>query len=279
MQSGRTSRGRIASGPGAREASCLASQRKFAPLRAHYTQRKALRRAQRTNQSARAQRPLTEFKAPTFIWPPHLSTKSGETERINSNKSADVDAQSKDAVSQVASGVVPYQARQNQGNEISDSAPMTFTARASLINLQTSNSQDSASLSPASLVNLPMASRRQSSTTSVVTKQSQRGSPNSLKFERPVDPSLESLTQFMNASLIQQKRLKANNSQITMAAKEFTKLKIQHEPSFARPPTTTSAIRAEKYADLHKLCSRYDKPHRTPTPDLGETTSRGLKQR
>ena len=179
-------------------------------------------------------------------------------ERSKSSKSANVDARSKHTENQVTEGVVRDQARQYQGNDISDSAPATLTARASLINLQTSNSQDSASHSPASLVTLHMASRRQSSTTSVVTEQSQRGSPNSLKFERPVDPSLESLTQFMNANLIQQKRLKANSSQITMAAKEFTKVKIQHEPSFARPPTTTSAIRAKKYADLHKLCSRYD---------------------
>lgn len=73
-----------------------------------------------------------------------------------------------------------------------------------------------------------------------------------------IDPTLQSLTQFMNASLIQQKRLKANHSQITMVTKQFRDSRAQYELSFTSPPSTTSAIRAQMYANLQKYCTRYD---------------------
>ena len=79
----------------------------------------------------------------------------------------------------------------------------------------------------------------------------------------PVQPShssgsLQSLPQFMNANLIQQKRLKANYSQISMAAKEFTSLKPQYASALTVPPSTTSAARAQMYSNLRRLCNRYD---------------------
>ncbi len=73
-----------------------------------------------------------------------------------------------------------------------------------------------------------------------------------------VHPTLQSLTQFMNGSLIQQKRLKANHSQITMVTKQFRDSRAQYELSFSTPPSTTSAIRAQRYANLRNYCARYD---------------------
>ena len=62
----------------------------------------------------------------------------------------------------------------------------------------------------------------------------------------------------MNANLIQQKRLKANHSQITMVTIQFIDLKAKYEPYFTSPPSTTSAIRARMYEELQKFCTRYD---------------------
>jgi hypothetical protein len=79
-----------------------------------------------------------------------------------------------------------------------------------------------------------------------------------VKLQASAEPTLQNLTQFMNANLIQQKRLKANNSQITKVAYDFNSLKQQYKLSFTVPPTTTSAVRAQMRSKLRQFCARYE---------------------
>jgi hypothetical protein len=72
-------------------------------------------------------------------------------------------------------------------------------------------------------------------------------------------PALHSMDNFLNESLIQQKRLKANTSQINMAAKDFMSLKLGYIAFFSVPPITTCADRAQKYEKLRSLCARYER--------------------
>ena len=167
--------------------------------------------------------------------------------------------------------------RDNRGSDVDTNAPnlpsAAFTSRSyhlehqrnsdlpaeTLASLQAPMSQDSIPVTTLSTGTFIMAPRRKSSASVAVTSKSSTPTTHiSSSPQARVDPTLQSLTQFMNANLIQQKRLKANNSQITLVARSFMDLKVKYESSFTIPPSTTSAVRVQMYTHLRKFAARYD---------------------
>ena len=72
------------------------------------------------------------------------------------------------------------------------------------------------------------------------------------------NPTPKDLTEFENANLIHQKRLKVNNSQITKATFEFSELKARYMTTLTNPPSTTAAFRDHILSQLRSLCTRHE---------------------
>jgi hypothetical protein len=99
-------------------------------------------------------------------------------------------------------------------------------------------------------INVPLSSPSQAGK-SISARKSSTPQPS-------IEQSISSLTNFMNANLVHQKELKANSMKISQISNEFAILKAQYLISFTLPPTTTTAFRAQQYAELRMMCARYE---------------------